>query len=45
MKTTTPAGIGADVLQAVIGQSLNRFTPLQLCLLYLQALANQGHAL
>ena len=32
---------GADVLQAVIGQSLNRFTPMQMCS-YVQALANQG---
>ena len=32
---------GADVLQAVIGQSLNKFTPMQLCS-YVQALANQG---
>ena len=35
---------GADVLQAVIGQSLNRFTPMQMCS-YVQALANQGYAL
>ena len=32
---------GADVLQAVIGQSLNQFTPMQMCS-YVQALANQG---
>lgn len=32
---------GADVLQAVIGQSLNRFTPMQMCS-FVQALANQG---
>ena len=32
---------GADVLQAVIGQSLNKFTPMQMCS-YVQALANQG---
>ena len=35
---------GADVLQAVIGQSLNKFTPLQL-VCYTSALANKGHAL
>ena len=32
---------GADVLQAVIGQSLNKFTPLQLAC-YTSALANKG---
>ena len=32
---------GADVLQAVIGQSLNKFTPLQL-VCYTSALANKG---
>ena len=32
---------GADVLQAVIGQSLNKFTPLQLAC-YASALANKG---
>lgn len=32
---------GADVLQAVIGQSLNRFTPMQM-VCYVQALANKG---
>ena len=32
---------GADVLQAVIGQSLNRFTPLQLAC-YTSTLANKG---
>ena len=32
---------GADVLQAVIGQSLNRFTPLQLAC-YTSTLANRG---
>ena len=32
---------GGDVLQAVIGQSLNQFTPMQMCS-YVQALANQG---
>lgn len=32
---------GADVLQAVIGQSLNRFTPMQM-VCYASALANQG---
>lgn len=32
---------GADVLQAVIGQSLNRFTPMQL-VCYASALANKG---
>lgn len=32
---------GADVLQAVIGQSLNRFTPLQM-VCYTSALANKG---
>ena len=32
---------GADVLQAVIGQSLNRFTPMQMAS-YTQALANKG---
>lgn len=32
---------GADVLQAVIGQSLNRFTPMQM-VCYTSALANKG---
>ena len=32
---------GADVLQAVIGQSLNRFTPMQMAC-YTSALANKG---
>ena len=32
---------GADVLQAVIGQSLNRFTPVQLAC-YMSAIANKG---
>ncbi len=31
----------ADVLQAVIGQSLNQFTPMQMCS-YVQAIANGG---
>ena len=40
--TGTDAGwYGADVIQAAIGQSDNKFTPMQLCC-YVSALANEG---
>ena len=39
--TNQAAWVNGDMLQAAIGQSLNQFTPLQMCV-YTSTLANQG---